>query len=90
MSIAREPDKQSPLRLLSYSASSTVRAGITITGTDGITATGTDGIQYVGTSGITATGTDNFLFFTPNGITATGTDAFRPPAPMDYGDRHDG
>jgi serine protease AprX len=51
-----------------------VRAGITITGTDGITATGTDGIQYVGTSGITATGTDSYLFFAPNGITVTGTD----------------
>jgi serine protease AprX len=51
-----------------------VRAGITVTGTDGITATGTDGIQYVGTSGITATGTDSYLLFAPNGITVTGTD----------------
>ena len=74
MSIAQRTRQAIALALAFLLCLGSVRAGITITGTDGITATGTDGIQYVGTSGITATGTDNFLFFIPNGITATGTD----------------
>jgi serine protease AprX len=74
MRLAQRTRQTTALALAFLLCLGSVRAGITITGTDGITATGTDGIQYVGTSGITATGTDNYLFFTPNGITATGTD----------------
>ncbi|HEX8890725.1 MAG TPA: S8 family serine peptidase [Pyrinomonadaceae bacterium] len=51
-----------------------IRAGITIAGSDGMTSTGADGVNYVGTSGITATGVDGLLTFSPNGITATGVD----------------
>src|ERR1043165_6816299 len=51
-----------------------IRAGITIAGSDGMTSTGADGVNYVGTSGIAATGVDGLLTFSPNGIAATGVD----------------
>ncbi|HUQ31362.1 MAG TPA: S8 family serine peptidase [Pyrinomonadaceae bacterium] len=74
MRLAQRTRQSTALALAFLLCLGSVRAGITVTGTDGITATGTDGIQYVGTSGITATGTDSYLIFAPNGITATGTD----------------
>ena len=74
MSIAQRTRQATALALVFLLCLGSVRAGITVTGSDGITVTGADGIHYVGTSGITATGVDNFLFFAPNGITATGVD----------------
>ena len=74
MSIAQRTRQTTALALVFLLCLGSVRAGITVTGTDGIAVTGTDGVQYVGTSGIATTGTDSFLYFTPNGITVTGTD----------------
>ncbi len=74
MSFAQRTRQTTALALVFLLCLGSVRAGITVTGSDGVTITGADGIHYVGTSGITATGVDNFLFFAPNGITATGVD----------------
>jgi serine protease AprX len=74
MRIAQRTRQTTALALVFLLCLGSVRAGITVIGTDGITATGADGINYVGTSGIVITGADNYLYFAPNGITATGAD----------------